>query len=189
MIRAISVEGFKSIASMTIELGRVNCFIGANGVGKSNLLEALGVLGAAANGRVDDEALLRRGVRPGLPRLYKAAFTDLQIRPHITVEATAASGALYRVALLNPLDGASEWRFKTEKFSDDQRDIVSVGVRSDKSNLDPEAGLAALKVVELEAENIGAQLLRLLQSYAIYCPNTPTLRGKIGRASCRERVS
>ncbi len=31
--------------------------------GKSNLLEALGVLSAAVSGRVDDEALLRRGVR------------------------------------------------------------------------------------------------------------------------------
>ena len=42
--------------------------VGANGVGKSNVLEALGVLGAAANGVVDDESLLRRGVRAGLPR-------------------------------------------------------------------------------------------------------------------------
>ena len=42
---------------MTLELGRVNCLIGANGVGKSNILEAIGVLGAAANGVVDDEAL------------------------------------------------------------------------------------------------------------------------------------
>ena len=50
-IRKVDIRGFKSIYSTTIELGRVNCFIGANGVGKSNLLEALGVLGAAANGR------------------------------------------------------------------------------------------------------------------------------------------
>lgn len=27
MIRSIFVEGFKSIASQTLELGRVNCFI------------------------------------------------------------------------------------------------------------------------------------------------------------------
>ncbi len=74
MIRTIQIDGFKSIASQTLELGRVNCFIGANGVGKSNILEAIGVLGAAASGRVDDESLQRRGVRAGMPRLYKAAF-------------------------------------------------------------------------------------------------------------------
>lgn len=57
MIRTIKIEGFKSIPSMTLELGRVNCFIGANGVGKSNIIEAIGVLGAAANGKVDYESL------------------------------------------------------------------------------------------------------------------------------------
>lgn len=50
MIRTLKIDGFKSIYSETISLGRVNCFIGANGVGKSNILEALGVLGAASNG-------------------------------------------------------------------------------------------------------------------------------------------
>ena len=47
MIQIIKIEGFKSILSMTLELARVNCFIGANGVGKSNILEAIGVLSAA----------------------------------------------------------------------------------------------------------------------------------------------
>ena len=57
MIRKLKIRGFKSITELDIELGVVNCFIGANGVGKSNILEAVGVLGAAANGSVDDEAL------------------------------------------------------------------------------------------------------------------------------------
>ena len=48
LIRTIHIDGFKSIHSESIELGRVNCFIGANGVGKSIVLEAIGVLGAAA---------------------------------------------------------------------------------------------------------------------------------------------
>lgn len=52
MIRTIQIDGFKSIAAMTLPLGRVNCLIGTNGVGKSNILEAIGVLGAAANGLI-----------------------------------------------------------------------------------------------------------------------------------------
>ncbi len=188
MIRSVLIEGFKSIASQTIELGRVNCFIGANGVGKSNVLEAIGLLGAAANGRVDDEALLRRGVRPGLPRLYKTAFEDLYIRPHITLEATASDGSLYRIALLNPLEGESSWRFETEKLFDGEIDLVSRGVRGDKGNLDATAGLSALKVVELDAQNPGTRLLRLLQSYAIYSPNTPTLRGAVPDPQTRRPV-
>ena len=102
MIRKLHIEGFKSVASETIELGRINCFIGANGTGKSNLLEALGVLGAAAKGVVDDESLMRRGVRPGLPRLYKASFDSKRTPAHIMMEANGSQGELYRVSLLNP---------------------------------------------------------------------------------------
>ena len=74
MLTNLSVIRFKSLVNLDLDLGRVNVFVGANGSGKSNLLEALGVLAAAAYGRVDDESLLRRGVRPGVPRLYKTAF-------------------------------------------------------------------------------------------------------------------
>jgi recombinational DNA repair ATPase RecF len=76
MITKITVSSFKSLESVAVDLGQVNVFIGANGSGKSNLLEAIGVFGAAAAGRVDDESLLRRGVRPGLPQLYKSAFLE-----------------------------------------------------------------------------------------------------------------
>ncbi len=51
MLNRIKVEAFKSLENVEIDLGRVNVFIGANGSGKSNLLEAIGVLGAAANGQ------------------------------------------------------------------------------------------------------------------------------------------
>ncbi|MYA91559.1 MAG: AAA family ATPase, partial [Synechococcus sp. SB0663_bin_10] len=67
MIERFSVQTFKSLEDVTVALGRVNVFIGANGSGKSNLLEALGILSAAANGKVDEQALLARGVRPGVP--------------------------------------------------------------------------------------------------------------------------
>jgi len=175
MIRTIHVQGFKSIADQTLELGRVNCLIGANGVGKSNVLEAIGILGAAANGRVDDEAILRRGVRPGLPRLYKTSFASGRIPPHITLSAEFGSAAAYQVSLLNPLDAPEPaWSFKTETLTDGANSVVSRGVRG---NLSPTAGLSALKVVELAPASEAARLLHTLQSFAIYCPNTPTLRG------------
>ena len=41
MIRKLSIDGFKSLAKVELELGRVNVLIGENGAGKSNLLEAL----------------------------------------------------------------------------------------------------------------------------------------------------
>lgn len=178
MIRKLAVNGFKSLMlDQPIELGRVNCFIGANGVGKSNLLEALGVLGAAANGVVDDESLLRRGVRAGVPRLYKSSFASKRTPAHIGISVSGELGQCYRVSLLNPLESPEpSWIYKTEFLSDGSDEIIADGVRNRK-NLNPQAGLAALKMVELEESNPAAQLMRALQEYAIYCPNTPTLRG------------
>ncbi len=78
MIRTLRIQGFKSIYSESIELGRINCFIGANGVGKSNVLEALGVLGAAANVTVHSPPLskcvLRVGRRLSLPKMFIAGM-------------------------------------------------------------------------------------------------------------------
>jgi energy-coupling factor transporter ATP-binding protein EcfA2 len=186
MIRSIQIEGFKSIASQTLELGRVNCFIGANGVGKSNVLEAIGILGAAASGRVDDESIIRRGVRAGLPRLYKSSFEVGHIPPHITLGAIGDAQEQFRVSLLNPLENPEPaWSFKTETLSDNSATIVSRGVKSDIGILTATAGLSALKVVEMAADSAAARLLQALQTYAIYCPNTPTLRGTVADSQTR----
>ena len=188
MIRELKIRGFKSITALDIELGAVNCFIGANGVGKSNILEAVGVLGAAANGKVDDESLLRRGVRPGLPRLFKSSFQDFRSLPHIGLEAIDQTGATYRVSLLTPLESPDPaWSFKTETLTDGANTIVTDGVRS-RGNLNPKAGLAAVNMVSLPASSPATHLMQQLQQFAIYCPNTPTLRGLLPDPQTREPV-
>ena len=188
MIRELKIRGFKSITALDIELGAVNCFIGANGVGKSNVLEAVGVLGAAANGKVDDESLLRRGVRPGLPRLFKSSFQDFRSLPHIGLEAIDQTGATYRVSLLNPLESPDPaWSYKTETLTDGTNTIVTDGVRS-RGNLNPKAGLAAVSMVSLPASSPATHLMQQLQQFAIYCPNTPTLRGLLPDPQTREPV-
>ena len=135
MIRKVAIRGFKSIYSATLELGRLNCFIGANGVGKSNLLEALGVLGAAANGVVDDESLLRRGVRAGLPRLYKSSFATEHTPTHISIGVEGEAHEAYRVALLNPLESPEPaWSYKTEFLSDGQKKSSLKGFATRKTS-------------------------------------------------------
>ncbi|MBB6170060.1 putative ATPase [Nocardiopsis mwathae] len=48
-LRALTVEGFTSIRSATVELGSLNVLVGANGAGKSNLIAALAMLGRIAD--------------------------------------------------------------------------------------------------------------------------------------------
>lgn len=174
MIGSLSIRSFKSISDLELDLGNINIFIGANGSGKSNILEAVGVVSAAVSGRVDDEALLRRGVRAGVPRLYKSAFADIRQPPHIYFKAVNQSAA-YSVSLLNTLENPQPaWRFKTEEFlRDDQR----VASRGPKSTTNKEYGMAPAVILGLEPDDSLAQLITALRDFGIYAPNTPALRG------------
>jgi predicted ATPase len=192
MINKITVESFKSLESVEIDLGQVNVFVGANGSGKSNLLEALGVLGAAASGRVDDESLLRRGVRPGVPQLYKSAFpsTQKEKRPHIFFGAKN-SQAEYEVSLWNPIkDPKPAWRFKTEilQTNDGTKIVDRAPYKNIAKWLDVEQGYAALKAVEMSKADPARALLESLRNYSIYCANTPTLRGLVQDQQPREPI-
>lgn len=187
MIKTIQVNGFKSLRDFELELGAVNVLVGANGSGKSNILEAIGVLSAAAGGRIDDESLMRRGVRPGLPSLYKSSFKKDRTPPHIALAANAAE-AEFGVSLLNPLkDPKPDWEFKTEYLQSGSKIIVSREVRQNK-DYDPSHGLAALKAVDLGRMDPAGVLLKTLQNYAIYSPNTTVLRGVETDPQTREPV-
>jgi predicted ATPase len=190
MIAEITYRSFKSLRDLTLPLGQINVFIGANGSGKSNLLEGLGVLGAAAYGRVDDEALLRRGVRPGVPRLYKTAFPGAGqgTETDILFEAKGANGAEYQVTLWNPIEKPNPaWKFKTERLEFTGERIVTRHPAETKKR-NPEQGYAALKLVDLEPSNPASILMNDLRNYSIYSANTPTLRGLIQDQQTREPV-
>lgn len=190
MLTRLKVVGFKSLQNVVVELGEINVFIGANGSGKSNLLEALGVLSAAASGRVDDESLLRRGVRPGVPVLYKTSFRGTPARPCISSAVQWSStngGASYRAALLNPIkDPRPAWRYQAEELKNGHRKWGRSP--ASRTHHNPEAGLAALQVVDLPESHPAACLLRTLQTYAIYTPTTATLRGLVPDPQQREPV-
>ena len=189
MLESLTVRTFKSLEDVTVDLGMVNVFIGANGSGKSNLLEALGVLSAAADGKVDDMVLLARGVRPGLPALYKTAFPakrGKRIPSHLHFGASSAQ-ARYEVSLHNPLEEpVPAWRFKTELLQEDGASLVArIPTQSAKTN--PERGLAALKAIETTTGG-ALDLLRLLQGYTIFSPATAVLRGVTPEMQPRQPV-
>lgn len=178
MITKISIESFKSLENVEIELGNLNVFVGANGSGKSNLLEAIGVLSAAADGKVTDQTLLQRGVRPGVPKLYKSAFPTTNVRQlsHISFSGSSDK-AHYDVSLNNPMsDPSPAWKFKTELLVRGTEKLASRGPNL-RNNPNTENGLAALKAVELKEDDAALALMRRLQNYVIYSPTTPVLRG------------
>ena len=86
LIKKVVINNFKSIENIEIELGRINVFIGANGSGKSNILEALAMMGASKGNDLDLDGLINRGVRIAKPRLTLSSFLGKQTKKEINIE-------------------------------------------------------------------------------------------------------
>jgi predicted ATPase len=186
MIEKLTVNSFKSLEAVEVDLGQVNVFIGANGGGKSNLLEALGVLSAAADGKVNDQTLLQRGVRPGVPSLYKSAFLT-RMPPQISF-AAANSQSSYEVSLRDPLKEPNPgWRFKTERWQEGATKLVARSPAM-KSKPNPGLGVAAFKALDSSPESPALKLLKHLQGYAIFEATTPVMRGVASEPQPRRPV-
>lgn len=90
MLRRLRVQNYKSILDDTIELGRINVFIGENGCGKTNLLEAVAMAGAALSHTLEAEELFNRGIRLAMPSLMTSAFADQTPQAAMEIEVTGA---------------------------------------------------------------------------------------------------
>lgn len=187
MLSTFKVEGFKSLFEASVELGAFNVFIGANGSGKSNLLEAIGVMGAAAFSSVEPETLRYRGVRPGLPALYKSSFKNQRFRRLITLTATAGE-AMYKLGLDNPIEEPSfRWKISSESLRDRDRPLISRSPAKCKlydgkgkaETVTPASDQTMARLALARRENTaGARgLIDDLENFAIFTPTTPVLRG------------
>lgn len=74
MIDRIVINNFKSIEKVDLELGRLNVLIGANGSGKSNVLEAIGMVAAKNGNTIELDSMAQRGVRIAMPELMVNSF-------------------------------------------------------------------------------------------------------------------
>jgi predicted ATPase len=86
-IAKVVVEGYASIQSATVDLGDVTILVGANGVGKSNFIDALGLLGRIVDGELGLEIGLRGGAQSLLHTGPQPA-SGIRLR----IEASAAAG-------------------------------------------------------------------------------------------------
>jgi len=88
MFRSLQIQNFKSIVDITIPLGRVNVFIGANGSGKSNILEAVAMMSAAKENQLNPQTIVNKGVRVAKPNLTVNSFIGLKPRSAIHISVT-----------------------------------------------------------------------------------------------------
>lgn len=77
MISNVTIKNYKSVVDVSLPLGRFNLLIGANGCGKSNILEGIALGAAAYADKLDYEYFANRGIRIVQPHLMLPAFEDI----------------------------------------------------------------------------------------------------------------
>lgn len=193
LLRKLTISGFKSIRSQSIDLGRVTILIGQNGAGKSNVLEAIGMLSAASSGNVTYETLNSRGLRLSTPSVYKSALKGGGHRPKYFDLSAEQDNLKYHANLFTSIDKESpQWTFHSEsvwkKQSQNNHKWLKIAGRSgngftidgksnDKANLKKtDSVIQALELLgSLPVDEQNS--IDLLKNFAIYAPTTNVLRG------------
>lgn len=99
MVRTVSIKNFKSIVDLNLDLGRLNVFIGENGSGKTNILEAIAFGSSSGSSSfLDITQLELRGVRIPEPKLLRAAFTIGEQKGN----SLSSDDEVSSIALINP---------------------------------------------------------------------------------------
>lgn len=178
-IKEIKIKNFKSLYDVSFCPGNINVFIGANGSGKSSVLEAIGVLSAAMTDRVNNNSLQRKGVRLSTSSLYKSQFRSIE-RSMPTVDFAMSwernkNEYEYSVHLTTPADDDT-WKYYSESVSKNGENVFG---RSNRSSvqLNNKVGYYALSE-KLNGEEY-TDMGNYISGYGIYQPDTLTLRGNV----------
>lgn len=109
MLTEINIANYKSINNLKLSLGRVNVFIGENGAGKSNILEAIALAGAANAEKLDNEFLASRGIRVTQPELMRPAFADFSNTSQIIITVDDGESSPKTFELANDNTPYAQW--------------------------------------------------------------------------------
>lgn len=187
MIRKIKIRRFKSVREVDLEFGKVNIFIGGNGSGKSNLLEAIGVISAALKNGVADSDFSEKGVRITPPALMKSAFKNADLPKSLSLTAEVEGGATYQCSL-QASDVETSLSFSHERAESEGKKIFGRGPNGSnvlghslKRGPSKNKGIWSFAKALFDFDEIIADQLDALSRYAIYSPQPEFLRGsKVG---------
>ncbi len=186
MIKTIEIQNFKSIAKLNLELGRVNIFIGANGSGKSNILEAIAFGAASISRELSREFLAVRGIRVTEPKAMRSGF-DMGENEHPIKITFSENDTTIPIELQHSNEPFSDWYIKelrTLGRRTDELELLLSGLIEDTSSeksseFNQERQLLFRNALE---EYFGKQQTKLseieekLKSFLIYAPENTFLR-------------
>lgn len=202
MLKNIEINNFKTIDRLKLELGRTNVFIGENGAGKSNILEAIALAAAANSRKLDNEFLFPRGIRITSASLMRPQFDDESQNSPIVIKATDHNEATTEFELNHDNKEYSNWTARTthnglgeehffgevltEMSADNPNMIVELkeAVNQLEAFIDAAKSGSHFKItsdsilgkITQRTQNKLANLVPELNDFAIYSPETSTLR-------------
>lgn len=188
LLRDLYINNFKSIVNTHIELGRFNVFIGANGSGKSNILEVLACIGASKVNDMSLDGLNSRGVRYAQPNLMMSSFLGKNHESVIDVKLSFEEDNLKQElkATLSPVnrnDTYTKWVDLAAESTDPE--VLLTHIRNIRDQ-NPDILIGDL-LEQLTDSTKGlskdSRFDQLLADYAIYDITTSTLRGISGSES------
>jgi len=188
-VSQVTIKYFKSIVDQTIDLGQLNVFIGTNGSGKSNLLEAIGVLSCAMDGRIDYSKLADRGARLSAPEVFRSSFKNLKRKT--TFSLIARFGGLIYQGSIRANDDA-EFIFTKENIEnantlgERNKSVVTIPNFVDLAELNPQQSIVSTLETLGQFNVTELKEFKAIQRFAIYAPSTPILRGVSPDTSNRE---
>jgi predicted ATPase len=115
MIQEITIRNYKSVHDLTMELGHVNVLIGENGCGKTNILEAVAMLGAGTP-TIGINELEAKGVRVTKPSLTISSFRGIKQNNTISIDVLLSDSEQRLLSEYAPVDSNdifSEWTEKS----------------------------------------------------------------------------
>jgi predicted ATPase len=197
MIRKVRITNYKSIPEMDLDLGRLTVLIGANGSGKSNVLEAIALASAAAQMKLDNEFLIARGIRVTETRFMRSAFGKLpgpnetiqisfQKGEGAAIEKVVASGEIIKLSV----EGDNQVAFDCDLFADETASypkwVQSPSLRSreftaalETTGLAPETPISSeilKRVLTQIVERSRSRSAGTLPGFLVFSPENSALR-------------
>ncbi|WP_422021212.1 AAA family ATPase [Pyruvatibacter mobilis] len=184
MLKGIDIKRFKSARELSLEFGYVNLFIGGNGTGKSNLLEAIGLSSLCLGRGLSDSDMGAKGLRITPSELIKSSFKNEDLPKTLELNAVFDERINYRVTLSSSerdpyLKIFSESsRFGSSKlFGRSHRGAKATGV-THADRLDKRRGIwDQIRATYDIPPAVEAEFSRFSQ-YVVYAPQTDFLRGR-----------
>ncbi|WP_370945914.1 AAA family ATPase [Amycolatopsis sp. cg5] len=154
-LKEIQIEGFTSIRSATVRLGQLNVLVGANGAGKSNFIQALGLLGRI----VAEELNYFVNLNGGASALLHHSVSPAQIRLLLDAEPNAYEATLEPAANDELIFGHEQIYFQNPGYERAWELLLGRGQR--ETRLHAEAG-------SREGPSVASHVVELLKGCRVY---------------------